>query len=292
MVKKWHPLLEGAIDLHAHSSPSIFPRKQTDWELIEDVSRAKMAGIVLKAHEGSTFDRSTLLQEKYPHLNIVGGLVCNLFTGGVKKAPVDMALRMGAKIIWMPTISGAQHKRYFAQHYKENIFNSDEELDEPECGLTVTENGVIKEEVKKVLTLIAQKDAVLATGHLEAKEVMMIVDEARNQGVKRILIQHADLGIAPLSLEQQKQLARKGCIIEKCYLACSQDFQDITVREMARSIEEIGAEHCALVTDYGQAHNIPVVEALESFIVELLEENISEEEIRQMVVDNPHSLIQ
>lgn len=58
-----------------------------------------------------------------------------------------------------------------------------------------------------------------------------------------------------------------------------------------RIISASTAEHCALVTDYGQAHNIPVVEALESFIIELLEENISEAEIRQMVAGNPRSLI-
>ncbi|QDI92884.1 hypothetical protein EPH95_18320 [Salicibibacter halophilus] len=292
MKKTWHPLLEGAIELHAHSSPSIFPRKQTDWELVEDVDQANMGGIVLKAHEGATHDRATLLQEKYPNLTIAGGLVCNLFTGGISGQSVDMALRMGARVVWMPTLSAAQHQSYFARHSKSNIFNSEESLDVDDDGLTVTASGIIKDEVKKVLALIAHKDAVLATGHLEAEEVMILVAEAKRQGVKRILIQHADLGIAPLTLEQQKQLAMQGCIIEKCYLACGHDFQDITISEMARSIETIGANHCALVTDYGQSHNIPVVEALETFIIELLAQNINEADIRQMVVHNPHSLIQ
>ncbi|SDI35480.1 DUF6282 family protein [Natribacillus halophilus] len=291
MAKNWHRLLEGAIELHAHSSPSIFPRRQTDWALVEDVYQAGMNGIVLKAHEGATHDRATLLQEKYPSLTLAGGLVCNLFTGGISSHAVDMALRMGASVIWMPTLSAAQHQRYFAQHSKTNIFNSEEALDDAYDGLTVTENGIIKDEVKNVLALIARKDAVLATGHLAGEEVMMLVEEAKRQGVKRILIQHADLGIAPLTLEQQKQLATQGCIIEKCYLACGPDFQDLTINDMARSIEAIGADHCALVTDYGQAHNRPVVEALETFIMELLHEKISEADIRQMVVHNPRSLI-
>ncbi|MBB6450035.1 hypothetical protein HNR44_002013 [Geomicrobium halophilum] len=291
MEQTWHPLLEGAMELHAHSSPSIFPRKQTDWELLEDVYQANMSGIVLKAHEGATYDRASLLQEQYPQLTIAGGLVCNLFTGGVSTHAVDMALRMGAKIIWMPTLSAAQHQRYFAHHSKANIFNSEETLDDSYAGLTVTKNGVVKDEVKRVLALIASKDAVLATGHLEAEEVMVLVEEARYQGINRILIQHADLGIAPLSFEQQKQLAGRGCLIEKCYLACGYDFQDISITDMASSIQAIGAKHCALVTDYGQAHNIPVVEALGEFIGELLQKGITEADVRQMVVRNPQSLI-
>lgn len=37
----FHPLLEGAIELHCHTYPSIFPRKQTDWEFIEDLKKLK-----------------------------------------------------------------------------------------------------------------------------------------------------------------------------------------------------------------------------------------------------------
>lgn len=50
-MSEYHSLLKGAIELHCHTSPSLFPRKQTDWELIEDIKVAGMAGVVLKAHE-------------------------------------------------------------------------------------------------------------------------------------------------------------------------------------------------------------------------------------------------
>lgn len=92
MSDSLHPLLKDAIELHVHSAPSIFPRRQTDWELIEDVRKAGMAGVVLKAHEGQTYDRATLLREKNPDLHIYGGLVCNFFSGGLSPAAVDVAL--------------------------------------------------------------------------------------------------------------------------------------------------------------------------------------------------------
>ncbi|MEB3102113.1 DUF6282 family protein [Ferviditalea candida] len=61
-MTEFHPLLKGAIELHRHSYPSIFPRSQTDWELIEDVKASGMAGVVLKSHEGQTVDRAALIR--------------------------------------------------------------------------------------------------------------------------------------------------------------------------------------------------------------------------------------
>lgn len=291
-VNQKHHLLEGAMELHAHSSPSIFPRRQNDWELIEDVAEANMHGIVLKAHEGETYSRAALLKEKYPSLDITGGLVCNLYTGGVNSFAVDMALRMGARIIWMPTISAAQHQNYFARHHKPNIFNSEKALDDSHHGLSVINHqGSVKDEVKQVLALIAKHEAVLATGHLPSKEVLPLIEEAKIQGIKRLLIQHVDLGISPYTLEEQKHLADLGCLLEKCYLACSEDFHDITIQDMAASIQQIGAEHCALVTDYGQAHHMPVVDALGRFIEQLMEAGITEKDIISMVQTNPKVLI-
>lgn len=74
-----------------------------------------MAGAVLKAHEASTVDRTTLIRLKEPDLLVYGGLVLNEFTGGLSPKAVDAAIRQGAKIIWMPTISANQHCCNFAK---------------------------------------------------------------------------------------------------------------------------------------------------------------------------------
>lgn len=291
-LTEWHYLLEGSIEMHAHSSPSVFPRRQNDWELLKDVKEARMDGIVLKSHESSTVDRAELLRLKYPDLNICGGLVCNLFTGGLKYEPVDMALRMGAKIIWMPTLSAVQHKKYFSKNIKENIFNSEKKVSDLTDGLTVTTfNNEIKDEVKEILALIAENNAILATGHLNHSEVILLVEEAKSLGVNKILIQHADLGIAPIPLDEQMYLANQGCFIEKCYLACGPDFNDISVKNMTETISKIGDDNCVLVTDYGQQHNIPVIEALQKFITQLLCNDVGEESIKKMINKNPKKLL-
>jgi len=145
--------------------------------------------------------------------------------------------------------------------------------------------------VREILQLIADAGIILATGHLSAEEAEALVDAAREHRVEKILVQHADLGIAPVPLEMQRRLAAKGAVIEKCYLACGEDFNDLSVQAMADSIRALGADSCVLVTDYGQSHNIPVVRALSDFVEKLLRCGIREREIETMLVRNPRSLL-
>ncbi|MGF6953644.1 hypothetical protein QF028_006149 [Neobacillus sp. B4I6] len=291
MTQEFHPLLKGAIELHVHSSPSLFPRKQTDWELVADVKKAEMAGVVLKAHEAQTVDRASLIREKEPGLHVYGGLVCNYFTGGLSATAVDAAIRLGAKIIWMPTFSAEEHQRYFGKK-KTKFFNSKRAMTHPAAGIEIwDEDKNILPEVYEILELIAEANVVLATGHLAAEEVLVLVEAAKERKVEKILIQHTDLGIARVHFEIEKQLVKKGCILEKCYLACSEDFNDITIQEMAESIKQLGAESCVMVTDYGQRHNLPPIKALSNFIEDMLAQGITEEEITTMVNDIPKRLL-
>lgn len=291
MTQQFHPLLKGAIELHVHSSPSLFPRKQTDWELVEDVKKAEMAGVVLKSHEAQTVDRAAIIREKEPGLHVYGGLVCNYFTGGLSPTAVDTAIRLGAKIIWMPTFSAEEHQRYFGKK-QTKFFNSKRPMVHPSAGIEIwDENKKLLPEVYEILELIAEANIVLATGHLAAEEVAVLADAAKDRKVEKMLIQHTDLGIARVPFELEKKLVKQGCILEKCYLACSEDFNDITLQEMANSIKHLGADSCVMVTDYGQRHNLPPIKALSNFIEDMLDHGITEEEITVMVNDNPKKLL-
>lgn len=290
-MPRFHPLLKGAIELHCHSAPSIFPRRQTDWELVEDVLAADMAGVVIKAHEAPTADRTALIRDRYPQLHVYGGLACNYFTGGLSPTAVDAAIRSGARIIWMPTFSSQIHQEHFAKK-KTAFFSSEKPLTHPLQGLEIwDEHHRVFPEVHEILALIAEADIILATGHLSPDEVIALVDAAREQGVQKILIQHTDLGIARIPFELELELARKGAILEKCYLACSSDFNDITPDQMAESIRRIGADSCVLVTDYGQRHNMPAIEALSAFVTEMLKCGLDESAIERMIVANPRQLL-
>ncbi|PSL48455.1 hypothetical protein B0H94_10455 [Salsuginibacillus halophilus] len=290
-MKTTYPFLQGGFELHVHSAPSLFPRVQNDWELLEDAREAGMAGVVIKSHEAQTYDRASIVQAKTPDLAVRGGVALNESNGGLSPAVVDMALRLGAAVIWMPTTSAAQHKHYYNQGAMQ-LGPGARPLAESDEGLTILdEHDRVKPEVYTILELIAQQDAVLATGHLSFHEVERLVEAAQGKGVKKILIQHTDLGIARVPKDLEATLVKKGCWVEKCYLAASPDFQDTTVEAMAASIQDLGRDNCVLVTDYGQAHNLPPVKALGEFTNALHTAGVPEQDIEHMMKHNPRHLL-
>lgn len=290
-MSAYHPLLEGAIDLHVHSYPSVFARKQTDWELIDEVKAANMAGVVIKAHEASTTDRTALIRMKEPALHVYGGVVCNHSVGGLNPEAVDTAIRSGAKLIWMPTISARQHANYFAGR-STRLYQSAQSLLHPRQPLCILQDdGTVREDVHIILDLISQANIVLATGHVSVPEVMALVDAAVEHKVQKILIQHTDLGIARVRSELERELISKGAILEKCYLACSRDFADITPQEMAESIRRLGADSCVMVSDFGQPHHVAPVAAMQQFVESMLAYGITSRQIQQMIVSNPRELL-
>lgn len=288
MKNPFHPLLEGAYEFHVHSAPSVFARKQTDWELIEDAKKAKMGGLVLKSHESSTVERAFLLNEKEPAIHVFGGIVLNQHVGGLNPYAVETALKMGGKVVWFPTLSAGQHQQYFKKK-QTKLFNGNPLLSE--ATISISDNDHLIDEVKDIIHLIKEYDAVLATGHMSLKEQYCVVHAAKEAGVEKIVIQHADMGISKIPLEDQRYFASLGYTIEKCFLACSSDFNDLTVEDMAKTIEMIGYESCILVTDYGQPHHEAPVYAMSRFVEELLSNGIKEEQVRRMLRDNPRSLL-
>jgi hypothetical protein len=289
MKNQFHPLLEGAYEFHVHSAPSIFNRKQTDWQLVEDAKMARMGGLVLKSHESSTVERAFLINEKEPSIDVVGGIVLNQHVGGLNPYAVETALKMGGKVVWFPTISAGQHQQYFKRK-NTKLFNGNPLLSETTVSIN-EDNGQLVDEIEDIFRLIKEYDAVLATGHLSLREQHIIVQRAKEAGVEKIVIQHADMGISKIPLEDQKYFASQGCIIEKCFLACSSDFQDLSLEEMAKTIEIIGYESCILVTDYGQPHHEAPVHAMSRFVEDLLLHGVKEDQVVRMINQNPRTLL-
>src|SRR5262245_65565479 len=71
------------------------------------------AGLVMKNHFEGTASRARLAAQVAGGLKVYGGLVLNRYVGGVNPHAVDAALRLGARVIWMPTLDAACHRRAF-----------------------------------------------------------------------------------------------------------------------------------------------------------------------------------
>lgn len=285
-------IVKGGIDIHTHSSPSIFPRKLTDWEMVKEAKEAGFRGVVLKSHETSTAERAQLIKMVEKEVNVYGGIVLNHFIGGLNPSAVDVALKLGAKFVWLPTISSCQHMSHF-RGKEGNLFQGFDELYHPDQGITIlNEKGQLKEEVHSILDLIHKYDAVLCSGHIAVNELLILADEVFRRKMNRFLINHPDMSIAPVPIEIQRELAQKGAFLEKCFLCTTAVFNDLTVKDMCHTMIEIGINQCILCTDFGQSFNVSPIKAMQDFIREILKSGISEQQVRTMFVDNPTRLIE
>jgi hypothetical protein len=283
-----HRRLHGAIDVHVHTSPGRYPRRQSDLEFLADLRASGMAGAVLKAHECETAGRALLLGALAPGLLIQGGIVLNHEAGGWNPAAVEAILAMGGRWIWMPTTSAARHLEFFATRATAFYGGSSP----PAAGLTLLDDsGSIRAEVMEILDLIARADAVLATGHLSPVEVDLLVAAARSRKVARLLIQHPDFGVSGIAPADQQRYAQAGCFIEKCYLCTLPDIAAVTVDGVAASIRSLGAGSCVVSTDLGQPHNPAPVEGFGRFLDGLASAGLADGDIAMVAGTNPRQLM-
>jgi hypothetical protein len=291
-MARCHELLRGAIDLHTHSSPSLFDRLVDDVELAEQARAAGMRAVLYKAHEQDTTGRAALVRRAVPGIHAFGGIVLNHVVGGLNPAAVDTSIKLGARMVWMPTMSARHHIAFFGgSHFGPRMKGKGIRAGSPPGLGVLDEAGALRPEVQEILGLIAEAGICLSTGHLSLAEIRVLVPAARQAGVRGILVTHPDLMLSGIGVEDQKALADAGAILEKDANTLGPPWHSITLESMVKSIREVGPAHCVLATDMGQLHSPAPVEGLRIFVQLCLEQGITEAEVRTMVVDNPARLL-
>jgi hypothetical protein len=285
-------LLEGAIDLHLHAGPSVFPRLMDAVETAKAARAAKMRGIVIKHHHTSSVDRGYFVHKAVPEVEVYGGVTLNYAAGGLNPFAVDSALRLGGKMVWMPSVDARNHKTHFGELGK---YGSRLDYDKPGIyrdapGITILDEGGLKPEIGQILDIVADHDAVIATSHLDLEESKALVREARNRNIKTV-VTHVNFVTASLSTEDQRWMAGKGAYLELCYSSLSPAWRCTSIDEVVETIREVGPEHYVLASDLGQVHNPAPPEGLRIYISLLLERGFDPEDIRVMVKDNPEKML-
>jgi hypothetical protein len=282
-------LMEGAIDLHIHSAPSLFARLVDHVEAAEGARKFNMRAVVLKEHHGYTSDRMYFVRKLVNGIDVFGGVVLNNAVGGLNPFAVDAAIKLGAKIVWFPTLSAKNHLDQFGSPAFGKAMQqkaSNVSLKEPP--ITVFDDkGSLKPEVYQIIDLVAEADIALATGHLSIPEAKAVVKEAKKRGVKRLYVDHPEF-ITNGTIEEQKELADMGAFIE--HMAVFMFAMWPTkggVDGIVEMIKAVGPERTILASDLGQVHNPPPAEGLRIFIQILLEKGIPAGHIKKMVQDNP-----
>src|SRR5215469_14107286 len=168
--------LAGVIDFHAHSDPDSMPRSIDAVDLARLAKSRGMRGLVLKNHYESTAALAYMVRKAVPGIEIFGGIDLNRSVGGVNPAAVErMILMKGGwgRVIWFPTFDAENQVR----DSKEN-----------RPFVSVSRNGQLLPEVKEVIGLAARNNLMVETGHSSAEEGLMIVREAKRQGVAHIVV--------------------------------------------------------------------------------------------------------
>lgn len=249
-------LLRGAIDLHQHAAPSLFERITDDFGLASEARLRGMRGVLIKAHEQDTTGRAFLVRKQVPGVEVFGGIVLNWVVGGLNPYAVEASIKLGARMVWLPTLSAQHHIDFFGGAHFGRSMVAKAPLRAARQGIRIlNEHGELTAETREILGLIAEADICLSTGHLSLEEIRPLVREAKRAGVRKILVTHPDLGLLGISTEDQKALAAEGAFLEKDLITMMPAWQSVSLEEMVKSIREVGPRHCVLGTDFGQLHH-------------------------------------
>ena len=285
-------LLQGAVDLHIHAAPDIVPRLLDDLALARAARDAGMAAIVLKSHHMLTADRAQVAQTMFPEVRVFGGLALNLpACGGLNPEAVKVAIRMGAKIIWLPTFSAANHIEKIKTKVT-GMLGAMAQGFRPLPVPVLGADGAVRPELLEILKLIAEADIILATGHLSVPEIKVVVDAAVAAGVRKILVNHPELWLIGMSTEDACALAAKGAMMEMCIRSVTAPGHgDTSPKLLADRMKAIGADHVVMATDYGQMDSPPAPEGMRWYIAQMLEHGIPAKDVEVMARVNPTRLL-
>jgi len=285
-------LMQGAVDMHIHSAPSLFPRLVDHVEATEGAKSMGMKAVVLKEHHGYTSDRIYFVRKLVSGIEVYGGVVLNNAVGGINPFAVEAAIDLGARIVWFPTLSAKNHLEQMGGPGFGSSMQQKTRKKMVEKPLTVlNDKGHLIPEAYDVIDLIAAHDIVLATGHLSIPEVRPLIKAAKERGVKRLYLNHPEY-IINGTIADQKELARMGVFIEHLAIFMYPMWPTKAgIEGIVQMIKEVGPESTVLATDLGQVHNPPPWEGLRMFIRVLFEKGIPKEHLKMMVQDNPSYLL-
>lgn len=287
-------LIRGAYDLHVHIEPDLVSRSTTDVALARRFGELGLAGFVLKSHYAATAERATVVRAAVPGVRVLGSLTLNTGVGGLNALAVEIAAREGARIVWLPTVDAENEEAAHAadpgarRPVWARIQDEFTALGVYEGPVRVLENGRATPALAKVLSVVAAHDLVLATGHLGRSEILAVVDVALAAGVRTILVTHPDYPTQNVPVDEQRALAERGVMLERCYAPIHSG--KISWEKVFESIRATGAGSNVLSTDLGQIGNPPVEDGLALMADRLLEAGFSEQEVRTMAVSNSRRL--
>ena len=278
--------LQGVCDMHVHTNPDLRWRAYDDFELADAAIRVGAKAIVIKSHLGFTVNRAYMANQYVKRVygentgfTMYGVVVMNKVIGGINPEAVEKGLKLGAKEIWLPTQSAKRHLEKMGQN--------------PANGIELVRDGKVVPELLTVFQLIKDYDVVLGTAHVSPEEAFVVIEAAKQVGVKKIVVTHPEWWVVDMSMEDQIRLVKDyDVILERCY---AQNMGGGTYKsnlpDNLEIIKAVGYEHVMVDTDGGQTENPHWELALEEYMQYLVDHGIPEEQVAYMTRTIPYRLL-
>ena len=277
--------MKGVIDMHVHTNPDLRLRAYDDFELCDAAVRVGARAIVIKTHLGATYNRAYLVNRYNERVHgdndftMFGSLTLNRCVGGINPVAVENALKLGAKVIWLPTQSARRHLEMMKKP-------TDDAVD-------VVRDGKVVSELIDVFQLIKDHNAVLGTAHVSPEDAFTVVEAARKAGVEKIVVTHPEWWIVGMSVEDQVRLVKDyDVILERCFAQnMGGGKYKSNLPDNLEIIKTVGYKNVMVDTDGGQTENPNWEIAMEQYMQYLADNGIPEDQLRYMTHDLPCRLL-
>jgi hypothetical protein len=256
-----------------------------------DAARIGMRAILIKSHHHNTVMdllamRDLLADAPTP---AYGGVALNSEVGGINPSAVAVAIKMGGRAGWGPTVSAAQH---IAAHSHDDGFPTAGSDLEEKVESVFDDTGKVSAETVRVTQLIAKADIMLSGGHLDVESQKALFATAKENGVRRILLHHPDF-IVGASENDVEELLSYGAFVEH---EMSMYHPGVPapgwpITRLIDWIERVGPERTVIDSDLGQEGNPLPVDGYLYVTQQLLDHGISEKDVRQMMCHNTAYLL-
>lgn len=279
-------LLKGVSDIHLHAAPDSKARSGNELEFARAARKAGYKSMLFKSNDFSCHDRAYLIRQELPDFEVFGSLCMNRVHGDkVNAFAAEKAVNTTGNLcrcIWMPTQDAVyQNMRY--HNRKEGI-------------PVLDDAGRVLPEVVRVMEICSDANIIFATGHSSPEESMVLARKAREIGVRKLVVTHANSGIWKMTHEQIRRCMDLGAWIEYSYITNLwgpgtglPDFERMSNREFT-DFARIAPEQSIITTDLGQVGMPHPVEGMRRCILALLENGLTQKQVDFMVRTNPSVL--
>lgn len=286
-------ILQGAVDPHVHSGPSIAPRAVDHLELARELSEAGFSAVVTKDHDYSGVMCAALIKAHHPELTtqVFSGIVLNNVVGGLNPYAVEHTAAMGGKVVWLPTLAAENHLAWEASSDWSHPAST-QKIRPASAVPLFDEDGAMLPALLDILDVCAATGLALASGHIHVSETKKVFAEAKKRGVERLIFTHPE-DIVGASMDDTLEIADMGAQVEHslAFFVEGSKFRNRSNEELKAYIDLIGPERTILCSDLGQVGTLTPLQGFRKAVETCLDLGYAEAQIKPMVSANAAQVI-